>query len=214
MTQSLDDLGQQLLDAAKSAGASAADALAVDGISHSIEVRDGQLEHAERSEGIEIGLRVFLGARQACVSASDVSSSTIKEMAMRAVQMAQHAPDDIHIRQATEVELCTNWNAERLQLSDPSMEPLAEELKQVALESEASALEVVGVSKCQSAGAGYSRHRINLCMSNGFSGGYTRTNHDCRALQYLAQAPTWSVIMMETLEFFVKICEMQMKLVI
>ena len=77
MTQSLDDLGQQLLDAAKSAGASAADALAVDGISHSIEVRDGQLEHAERSEGIEIGLRVFLGARQACVSASDVSSSTI-----------------------------------------------------------------------------------------------------------------------------------------
>ena len=37
MTQSLDDLGQQLLDAAKSAGASAADALAVDGISHSIE---------------------------------------------------------------------------------------------------------------------------------------------------------------------------------
>ena len=177
MTQSLDDLGQQLLDAAKSAGASAADALAVDGISHSIEVRDGQLEHAERSEGIEIGLRVFLGARQACVSASDVSSSTIKEMAMRAVQMAQHAPDDIHIRQATEVELCTNWNAERLQLSDPSLEPLAEELKQVALESEASALEVVGVSKCQSAGAGYSRHRINLCMSNGFSGGYTRTNH-------------------------------------
>ena len=177
MTQSLNDISEQLLSAAKSAGADASDAMAVDGISHSIEVRDGQLEHAERSEGIEIGLRVFVGARQACVSASDVSLATIEEMAMRAVEMAQHAPDDIHIRQAEEYELCKNWNIDKLQLSDPSLEPLAEELKQVALESEASALQVEGVSKCQSAGAGYSRHRINLCMSNGFSGGYTRTSH-------------------------------------
>ncbi|MDE0761808.1 MAG: TldD/PmbA family protein, partial [Planktomarina sp.] len=100
MTQSLNDISEQLLSAAKSAGADASDAMAVDGISHSIEVRDGQLEHAERSEGIEIGLRVFVGARQACVSASDVSLATIEEMAMRAVEMAQHAPDDIHIRQA------------------------------------------------------------------------------------------------------------------
>ena len=34
MTQSLDDLGQQLLDAAKSAGASAADALAAVSYTH------------------------------------------------------------------------------------------------------------------------------------------------------------------------------------
>ena len=77
MTRSLTDLGQQLLDAAKRAGADACDAMAVDGISHSIEVRAGKLEQAERSEGVDIGLRVFVGARQACVSASDTSPDTI-----------------------------------------------------------------------------------------------------------------------------------------
>jgi PmbA protein len=61
MENPLNDLGQQLLDAAKLAGADAADAMVVNGISNSIEVRDGQLEHAERAEGVEIGLRIFFG---------------------------------------------------------------------------------------------------------------------------------------------------------
>ena len=43
MKRSLVDLGQQLLDAAKRAGADACDAMAVDWVSHSIEVRGGQL---------------------------------------------------------------------------------------------------------------------------------------------------------------------------
>ncbi|MFV2001992.1 MAG: PmbA/TldA family metallopeptidase, partial [Paracoccaceae bacterium] len=68
MTQSLSDLTQSLLRAAKSAGADAADAIAVDGTSVSIDVLHGKLEHAERSEGIDIGLRVLIGQRQACVS--------------------------------------------------------------------------------------------------------------------------------------------------
>lgn len=177
MENPLNDLGQQLLDAAKLAGANAADAMVVDGISNSIEVRDGQLEHAERAEGVEIGLRIFFGSRQACVSASDISPDNIKEMAMRAVQMAQHAPDDIHIRQAKGSELCTEWDVNKLELVDSSPEPSAEGLKQLALDAEMSALEVPGVSKCQSAGAGYSRRQVYLCMSNGFSGGYTRTDH-------------------------------------
>ena len=54
MENPLNDLGQQLLDAAKLAGADAADAMAVDGLSNSIEVRDGQLEHAERAEGLSL----------------------------------------------------------------------------------------------------------------------------------------------------------------
>ena len=142
MENPLNDLGQQLLDAAKLAGANAADAMVVDGISNSIEVRDGQLEHAERAEGVEIGLRIFFGSRQACVSASDISSDNIKEMAMRAVQMAQHAPDDINIRQAKGAELCTEWDVNKLELVDSSPEPSAEGLKQLALDAEMSALEL------------------------------------------------------------------------
>ena len=101
MKKSLVDLGQQLLEAAKRAGADACDAMVVDGVSHSIEVRGGALEQAERAEGIDIGLRVMLGARQACVSTSDISAEAIELMAQRAVEMARHAPDDAYLRQAS-----------------------------------------------------------------------------------------------------------------
>ena len=51
MPQNLPDLTDALLSAARKAGADAADALAVQGTSLSIDVRAGALEQAERSEG-------------------------------------------------------------------------------------------------------------------------------------------------------------------
>ncbi|MCK4713878.1 MAG: TldD/PmbA family protein, partial [Marinosulfonomonas sp.] len=93
MDQSLETLTAALLDAAKLAGADTADAIAASSTSVSIDVLNGALEHAERSEGIDIGLRVLIGQRQACVSASDTSADTITTMAMRAVAMARVAPE-------------------------------------------------------------------------------------------------------------------------
>ena len=149
MKRSLIDLGQQLLDAAKRAGADACDAMVVDGVSHSIEVRGGELEQAERAEGIDIGLRVMLGARQACVSASDISAEAIELMAQRAVEMARYAPDDAYLRQASADKLARDWDVEALELSDPSEEPSAAQLQATALEAEAAALEVPGIMQCQ-----------------------------------------------------------------
>ena len=60
---------EALLDAALKAGAEAADALAVAGTSLAIDIRQGKLEQAERAEGVEIGLRVLIGGRQAIVAA-------------------------------------------------------------------------------------------------------------------------------------------------
>ena len=60
MTKSLADLTHRLIAAAKAAGADNADAVAVAGTSVStIDVRNNVLEQAERSEGTDIGLRVF-----------------------------------------------------------------------------------------------------------------------------------------------------------
>ena len=87
-------LTQALLDAAMKAGAESADALAVEGMSLAIDIRQGKLEQAERAEGTEIGLRVLIGTRQACVSASDISDRTIAALAERAVAMAREAPED------------------------------------------------------------------------------------------------------------------------
>ena len=52
MTQKLQSLAQALLDAAKTAGAQAADAIVVDGRSIDISLRKGALEQAQRSEEI------------------------------------------------------------------------------------------------------------------------------------------------------------------
>lgn len=176
MTNSLDDLTQQLLDAAQKAGADGADALAVDGTSVSIDVLHGKLEHAERSEDIDIGLRVLVGQRQACVSASDISTQTIQTMAERAVAMAKEAPEDPNIAQATAEMLASDWDLAALDLQDPTAEPDPADLERDAAEAEAAALAVEGVTQVSSSSAGYGRHQFHLATSNGFSGGYGRTH--------------------------------------
>jgi len=90
----LSTLAQRLVEAAKRAGADAADAVAVRGISQGVEVRDGRVEESERSEGDDVGLRVLVGKRQAVVSTNDVSGDGVAKLAERAVAMARVAPDD------------------------------------------------------------------------------------------------------------------------
>ncbi|PJI84564.1 PmbA protein [Yoonia maricola] len=176
MTQSLSDLSDQILQAAKRAGADAADAIAVDGTSLSITVREGALEQAERSEGIDIGLRVFVGQRQACVSSSDAKPDTLIQMAERAVAMAKEAPEDPHAGLADPAQLTTNTATEGLELFDPSDEPDPAALQEDATRAEAAALRNAGISQVQSASAGYGRRRIHLAATNGFSAGYARSD--------------------------------------
>lgn len=177
MTQSPETLAHALLDAARKAGADAADAIAVQGTSLSIDVLNGKLEHAERSDGVEIGLRVLIGQRQACVSASDVRPETMQDMAERAVAMARLAPEDPHIGLADPAQLATGWDIAALDMVDPAPEPDPADLEARALEAEAAALAVDGVSQVQSASAGYGRRTRHIAATNGFSGGYTRTDH-------------------------------------
>ncbi|WP_400084158.1 TldD/PmbA family protein [Yoonia sp. R78084] len=176
MTQSLSDLSDQILQAAKRAGADAADAIAVDGTSISITVREGALEQAERSEGIDIGLRVFVGNRQACVSSSDTKPETLVQMAERGVAMAKEAPEDPHAGLADPSQLASNTATEALELYDPSDEPDPAALQEDATRAEAAALRNAGVSQVQSASAGYGRRRIHLAATNGFSAGYARSD--------------------------------------
>jgi PmbA protein len=173
----LASLAGVMLEAARNAGADAADALAVDGTSLSVDVLNRRLEHAERAEGVEIGLRVLVGRRQASVSASDTRPDTLREMAERAVGMARLAPEDATIGLADPAELSAVRDADALDLTDPSDDPSPAALEEAALRAEAAALGVGGVSQVQSASAGFSRRRIHLAATNGFSGGYERTSH-------------------------------------
>ncbi len=176
MTRTPEDISQSLLQAAQKAGAEAADAIVVDGSSISVEVRNTALEHAERSEGTDLGLRVFLGKRQAIVSSSDSRPETLAAMAERAVAMAREAPEDPFTGLAENEQLATDWDMAAFELFDPTPEPTAEALMQDALEAEAAAMAVSGVSQVSDAAAGFGTHRVHLAATNGFSGGYARTS--------------------------------------
>lgn len=177
MTQSLADLTLRLIEAAKTAGADSADAVAISGTSVNIDVRGGVLEEAQRSESTDIGLRVFIGKRSANVSASDTSERTVEEMAQRAVAMAGEAPEDPHAGIADAVQLATDIDPARLDLIDDSAEPDPAWLEEQARIAEAATQDVDGVAQVQSSSAGYGRRQVHLAASNGFSGGYESTGH-------------------------------------
>ncbi|PJF09921.1 TldD/PmbA family protein [Pseudorhodobacter sp. MZDSW-24AT] len=179
----LSRLTDALLSAAKRAGADQADALAMEGTALSIDIRGGKLEQAERSEGTEIGLRVLIGGRQACVSASDTSDATIAALAERAVAMAREAPADPHAGLAEADQIARAWDLAALELADPTAEPLASDLELSARRVEAAALERAAISQVE-ASASYSKRAMHLAASNGFSGGYGRTSHSLSAVAF------------------------------
>ena len=189
MSETLQQLSEKLLDMAKAAGADAdaADAMAVRGTSLSIDVRGGALENAERSEATDLGLRVMLGQKQANISTSDVREETLRTMAERAVAMAAEAPDDPYIGLADPADIATDWDISAFELCDPSGEPAPDALQQDATEAEAAALAYEGISQVQSVSAGYGRTDVHLAASNGFSGGYARSD---RAISCVAIAGT------------------------
>ncbi|MEQ6203158.1 TldD/PmbA family protein [Sulfitobacter sp. HNIBRBA2951] len=176
MTQSLEALTAQMLDAARSAGADTADAIAVRGTSLSVDVRGGALEEAQREEGTDIGLRVLIGQRSAIVSSSDTSPDTLAQMAQRAVAMANEAPENPYAGLADAAQITQSWDADALELFDPTPEPAPADLQQDAAEAEAAALDVAGITQVQSSSAGYGAREVHLAGSNGFSGGYRRSD--------------------------------------
>ena len=176
-------LTEALLDQARKAGADAADALAVTGNSQSIDIRRGALEQAERSEGVEVGLRVLMGGRQACVSASDTSPATLARLAERAVAMAREAPDDPTVGLADPDQIARNWDLAALDLCDPSPEPSPQALETAARQVEAAALATAGITQVE-ASAVWSSRAMHLATSGGFSGGYARSAHSLSAVAF------------------------------
>lgn len=178
----LEELTQALLAAASQAGATQADALAVSGQASSVDIRQGKLEQAERAEGLEIGLRVIVDGRQACVASSSVSADVMSEMAQRAVAMARAAPRDPYIGLADADQLAEGWDSAALEIADPAPDPESALLETRARAAEAAAAAVPGISMVESASASYSRRYLHFAASNGFSGGYGRTGHSVSAM--------------------------------
>ncbi len=135
----LTDQVAALVEAAKKAGADAADAVAVRGRSTSVSVRLGKVESTNSSEGDDVSLRVFVGRRVASVSAT--ASSDPAALAERAVAMAKVSPEDPY-QGLADADLLAKTIRD-LDLYDTTAVS-ADELRESALAAEAGAQGVAG----------------------------------------------------------------------
>ncbi len=166
-----------LLEAARRAGADAADAVLVHAASLSVQRRLGTIEQLERAESVDLGLRVFIGQRMAIVSGTDADPKGFAALAERAVAMARVVPED---RFAAIPEAPPPADAAALDLDD-GQEPSAEALLERAAAAEEAALAIGGVTNSEGAGAGWSRSSRALATSRGFFGEYARSMHSVSA---------------------------------
>src|SRR5690242_7421975 len=172
------DLLQDLMARARRAGADSADAVMFEGISLSHARRLGKTEKLERSEGQDLGLRVFIGRQQAVVSSSDRSPAALDELIERALAMAGAVPEDPYCGIAAPSEIARDWP--KLDMYDPE-EPGAEVLIERARAAEEAALAVAGVTNSEGAEAGWGRSSIALAASNGFAGFYSGSSQGVSA---------------------------------
>jgi PmbA protein len=166
-----------LIRQATAAGADAADAVLVNGTSLSVASRQGKIEHLERSEGRDLGLRVFVGKRAAIVSSTSLDPAGFASLVERAVAMAKVVPEDPF------TGLAETWappDTTDLDMADPA-EPAPDVLAARAAAAEEAAFSVHGVTNSEGAEAGYGRSEIALVTSAGFAGRRTGTSHSISA---------------------------------
>jgi PmbA protein len=165
---------EQIIQAARRAGADAADALVVESVSASVSYRLGKLEDVERAESSDLGLRVFIGQQVAFVSATDLSPRALAELPERAIGMARLAPEDRFACLAPGELLAKAFP--QLDIED-TVEPAAEVLVERARTVEGAAMAVPGITNSEGGGASFSRSAVALATSEGFYGRYAGTHH-------------------------------------
>lgn len=165
---------EALLGLAKTYGASGADCIAAHGRSLSIGVREGKLEDVDNSEGKDIGLRVFVGKRQACVSSSDLSNSSLAKLAERAVAMAKLAPEDPYCGLADADKLATQTIDldvfDQTHMNATALFDRAKQLEQAALSGE-------NIRQAEGANAHAVSSAMYFMTSDGFAQGWRSTQH-------------------------------------
>jgi PmbA protein len=173
------NLLDDLVARARNRGADEADAVLANGIAVSVGQRMGKREKMERAEGNDLGLRVFVGKRQAIVSSSDWTSERLDELVERALAMAKSVLEDPYCGLAGENDVFLG------PLIDPDIcddtEPSTAQLGARAKQCEDAARSVPGVTNSEGAEASWSLSEISILASNGFAGSYTTSRHSIGA---------------------------------
>jgi PmbA protein len=178
------DRAHNLVSQAIKAGADAADAVYVCDASTDVQVRLGQLEDVARSEGEDIGLRVFVGQRSATISSSNMNPDILAGLVARAIDMAKEAPEDQYAGLAPHDRLLTGAIPDFD--GDDGQDPDPAQLRAAALECEdaarAFALATSHGFAGVKAGSGYG---ISASVLSG-DGDAKERDYDWRSARHLA----------------------------
>lgn len=170
---SLDILHEVVAKALKK-GATAADAIRVQGASTNLSYRLGEVEEIERSEAHDLGLRVMFGQQQAFVSSNDSRPELLDQLVERAIDMAKNTPPDEFCGLADTALLATA--PPELDLYDGA-ELSTDQLIELARETEEAARAVKGVTNSEGASAAFGHSSFALVTSGGFAGSYSSSNY-------------------------------------
>ncbi len=165
-TENAFDRLTDLIARARAHGADAADGILAESQSLAVACRLGEKEQVERAEETDVGLRVFIGHRQAIASSSDLSPEALEGLVERAIAMARAVPED---------PFCGLADPDRLAHEDVDvdgcdpLEPPADALFDRAATAEDAARAVPGIINSEGGEASWSLTRTAIAASNGFA---------------------------------------------
>ena len=206
---SASSLLESLIAKAKKAGADAADALLIDSTSLAVGYRLGQLETLERSESGDLGLRVFIGKKQAMVSSTDRRAATLDELVARAVTMAKLAPEDEFCGIADPDVVAKNWP--QVRMADKG-DASAEHLIALVKEAEDVARSREGRDQFRKRGCRREQGRGLARLKQRFSRRLSAAPVTASACRFWrAREPRWNAIMSMLPAIFRAICRRPQK---
>jgi PmbA protein len=173
MIDELLNVASDVVSRAMKKGATAADALAVEGGSTEVSINHGKVEKLERSESQDVSLRVFMGDSSATISGSVFTNVALNTLVERVIEMAKLAPPDPFTGIAEKELLATRIEDFDLKSNDQIS---TEQLQRMAEEVEQTALAIPGVTKSSGADAYTGQGGFGLATSNGFAKGYARNS--------------------------------------
>jgi len=167
-----------LLNKAKKAGADAADAMLAERTGLSVAYRLGQLENVERSESADLGLRVFVGKRQAMVSTGDLSTESLDRLVENGLIIARSVPEDAYAGLADPDQIASDFPALDM---DDGVEHDVGQLAAMASAAEDAARSMPKITNSEGASAGWSRRTETIAATNGFVGVSANSGHSISA---------------------------------
>src|SRR5438093_7591529 len=164
------NLTDDLLEKVKRKGATAADVVAVEGDSASVQVRLSAVDKLSKAREKRLGLRVYFGQRSAGASTSDLSPASLDELVETTCALAQAVVEDPYAGLPDPAALAKEWPV--LDLYDRETVPM-DRMIELATRTEKAALAVdPRLSNSEGSEVSTFGGRTVFADSHGFYGDY------------------------------------------